>query len=271
MASLHEVQRTFARGVVTGQFAGIDECVVGDRPGALARLQIYRNHYRITLVDSLAATFAVVQRLLGEDCFSAIARVFVDQRPPSQPCLFEYGEDFPSFLGEHEVLARLPYVADVARLEWALNEAFHAPDGVGGEPCLQDVPVSQLLANLPGDRLLTMSFVLHPSCRLVSSEYPIDRIWRANQDDARGDEVIDLAAGDVRLVVFRNAAEVGWQLLSAAGFCLLQSLAEGSSLGEALVRAGATASGENLPLVFAQLVDAGAIAAPVGNAVWKGV
>ncbi len=119
----------------------------------------------------------------------------------------------------------LVYLRDVGRLEWAINVAYHAPDGPFVEaPALEELPMQ---------RVLDTGFAFHPSCRLISSCFPIDRIWQANQAEADDVEPVDLRAGGVRLLVHRQDGEVGWRKFTRSDFAFLRTLSLGGSLGDA--------------------------------------
>ncbi|MGB5062201.1 MAG: DNA-binding domain-containing protein, partial [Candidatus Competibacter sp.] len=92
------------------------------------RLAVYRNNVRHSLLSMLDATFPVIRELIGADCFTAATLMFVVQRPPRAPALYAYGGELPDFLADFAPLAELPWLADVARLEWARNEALFAVD-----------------------------------------------------------------------------------------------------------------------------------------------
>lgn len=147
---------------------------------AEARLQIYRNHYTITLTDALAATYPVVHRLVGEGFFNQAARRFVRMAPPASPCLFDYGAGFGDFLATLREAAALPYLADVARFEWALNLAYQAEDDGAARTTLR-------------------------------SAFPVSQIWLANQPDADPALVVDLADGGETLFVWRDGLDVVWR------------------------------------------------------------
>jgi len=106
-------------------------------PGALSRagevtpirrFNVHRNNVFISLAGVLEARFPAVRRLVGEEFFKAMARHFVDEMPPLSPVLLEYGATFPTILKAFAPVSSEPYLADVARLEWQLHEAFHAED-----------------------------------------------------------------------------------------------------------------------------------------------
>src|SRR5512144_66432 len=98
MPTLHELQSRFAAAVVDGDASELARSIIDDAPGAAARLGIYVNHFRVTLIDALVATFPIVQQLVGDLFFQAAARRYVRATPPAHPCLLAYGGDFPDFL-----------------------------------------------------------------------------------------------------------------------------------------------------------------------------
>ena len=166
--------------------------------------------------------------LVGAEFFRGLARAFIGRSLPTQPVLAEYGAGFPAFIAGHDAARDLPYLADVARLDWALNLAFHAP--AGGRLAAAD------LAALPADRLPSLRLSLAPGTVLVCSPYPLDRIWAASQPEAAADPV-DLAAGGVRLLVLRRPDDAAFVSLSAGEAAFVAGLGEGLTLEEAAGRA----------------------------------
>ena len=123
--ALRDLQRAFA-----AHLSGEDQpAVVAEIVPAATRLRIHRHHVLDSLASALATTFPTVQAVVGADFFRGLAHAFVGQSLPSQPVLAEYGAGFPAFIAGHDAIRDLPYLADVARLDWALNLAFHAPAG----------------------------------------------------------------------------------------------------------------------------------------------
>ena len=62
------------------------------------RFAVYRNNVVASLVKALKSRFAVVEKIVGEEFFAAMARVFVKERPPRSPLLATYGDYFPACL-----------------------------------------------------------------------------------------------------------------------------------------------------------------------------
>lgn len=218
-----------------------------------ARFEVHRNHYVITLVEALETTFPVVRRVVGEHFFRQAARAFVRAEPPVRPCLFEYGGGLGSFLSTYGPAAELDYLADLARLEWAVNEAWHAADAAAFE--------ADELAGFDAAALEVLALGLHPRYRLVVSPWPVDRIWRANRATEGEPETVALEAGPARVLVRRAGDEIELAALGGAETALLLTLGRGARLGEALEAAAAAAQPETDPgACFLRLAALGALA-----------
>lgn len=194
----------------------------------LARFNVYRDNTAVSLAEAIADTYPVVRELVGEDFFSAMAGAYVAQHVPTSPVLIHYGGDFPEFIESFEAAATLPFLADVARVEWAWLQAYHAADeaAVGAE-ALQSVDPEKL----DGARL-----ALHPSLSLLCSDWPAVSIWSAHQGDdaqARQAALGELSqTGEYGLIV-RPEFEVNVQLVQPALWHLAVQLRDGATLGAA--------------------------------------
>jgi hypothetical protein len=247
--ALRDLQAAFAAHLLGADSAELAAQVSGDAIPAAARLRVYRHHVFESLGSALAATFPTVQAVVGEDFFRGLARGFIGQSLPTQPVLAEYGAGFPAFVAGHAAARGLPYLADVARLDWALNLAFQAP--AGGRLAASD------LAAIPADQLPSLRLGLAPGTVPVASPYPLDRIWSASQPGAAADPV-DLAAGGVRLLVLRRPDDAAFVSLSAGEAAFVAGLADGLSLEEA---AGRAETDFDLSACFARLLGLGVFAA----------
>src|SRR5712692_3733392 len=126
MPTLRELQAMFRHAMFGAEVPPLVEAIAGDGLAPAARLQIYCHHVLTSLTEALQATFPVVCRLVDARFFGYAADTYIRQYPPATPCLFEYGAHFPAFLATFPPCRDLVYLADVARLEWALNVALHA-------------------------------------------------------------------------------------------------------------------------------------------------
>jgi hypothetical protein len=231
MLPLRDLQTVFRLALVGDDPSARDtlrDLIADGEPAADARIDVYRNNVFASLTDALKETFPAVCRLVDERFFSYAAHEFIANRPPRRPSLMEYGSAFPDFLAEFPACRELHYLADVARFEWLMNVAAHAPDAA---------PASlEALASIAPDDAARLLFRLHPSYHYLASPFPIDAIWRANRSCAGGDAAIDLDAGGVRLEVSREGGDVVFRKLDEPVFAFRQALAGGALLGEALER-----------------------------------
>jgi Putative DNA-binding domain len=197
------------------------------------RLDIYRNTFVTGVTKALRLSYPAIHRLVGNDFFEGAAGVFIARHPPCAAYLDEYGADFPQFLRGFQPAAALEYLADVARLEWAVNRAIHAAD-------IEPLDFKRLEA-LPPEDQVRVCFVPHPSIALVYADYPVDIIWRGvlHGDDAALAGV-DLKTGPVYLLVERRATGVEVSRLDAAAWRFAAALCEGRPLAEVFAEAGDT-------------------------------
>jgi len=250
--ALRDLQAAFAAHITGADRADLVAAVAGDTIPAAARLSVYRHHVFESLGTALAATFPTVQALVGTDFFRGLARAFVGHALPVQPVLTEYGAEFPAFVAGYAAARDLPYLADVARLDWALNLAFHAP--LGGRLKPED------LSALPMERLPSMSIALAAGAVLVSSRYPLDRIWETSQPGA-ANETVDLNSGAANLLVLRRLDDAAFVGLSEGEAAFVATLAEGMSLERAAGAAFQIDPAFELSTSFARLLAWEAFAA----------
>lgn len=215
------------------------------------RYNVYRNNLVAGLIQVLEARYPVVLRLVGDEFFRGMARLYLDQHLPRSPMLFEFGGELAAFIATFEPARGLPYLADVARLEWLQHQAYHAADAL---PLGPGDFASVASATVPRLRL-----TLHPSAGVVASPYPIVSIWQTNRRD---DEVqpIRLDQGGETALVVRPALEVETRKAPAGTGAFLDALAKGVTLAEAATRALAADDHFNVQIALATVIEAGAIA-----------
>lgn len=146
-----------------------------DGRNAGARFDVYRNNVVAGLIAALEVSFPVVRKLLGGDNFRVMAADYVRKHPPGMPLMMHFGGELPKFLAGFAPVSHLGYLPDVARLELALRQSYHAADS---QPVAPD-----RLAALAPERLLAARFKLAPSLRVLASDWPVHAIWRYNTED----------------------------------------------------------------------------------------
>ena len=223
MSQLHDFQKQFRTAVLGRDNTGLSDIVRA--PGPVAdRLNVYRNTVQGSLTEALAATFPVVRRIVGEEFFAGFARRFISIHPPRRPQLSTYGADFAEFIASAEVNQQLPYLADVARLEWARNESYFAADA----PLLD----AQRLA-IDAEQLEDTTLRLHPAARCVVSRFPILRIWDVNQQTVVDVPIVDMGVPQA-VMISRPAHHVVAREIPLADAAFVMAIMEGETFGGAV-------------------------------------
>ncbi len=241
---LTELQARFARALLERGEDAPHGLIRGNRFG------VYRNNVFASLIAALRARYPTIERLVGEEFFQAAASLFIEAHPPSTPVLIEYGGGFPAFLESFEPARGVPYLADVARLEWLRHAAYHAADC---EPLM-----AQRLACVPPEEAGGLTFELHPSAGLIASPYPIVSIWETNAFDAEVRAIGPGVPGEAALAV-RPEFDVTVLRLDPGEYAFAAALARGATLGDAAAKAAAH-PGFGLAQALAKLIAAGAFA-----------
>lgn len=218
---------------------------------AMKRFNVYRNNVTVSLIDALAATFPATQRITGETFFRAMARSHVRTSPPTSPLLFKYGREFPDFIARYEYAQSMPWLVDVARIERAWLDAYHAADA----PIL--APAA--LASVPPERLGEVVFEPHPATRLIRSDYPAVTIFTANREDGPVGR-IETSAPENALIT-RPELEVIVRRLAPEADILLARLLAGIPLAAAATEAANHFPTLDLAATIATALDAGAFTA----------
>jgi len=222
--------------------------VIGPKgKGAVKRYNVYRNNVTVSLIDALAGIFPAVQRLTGPDFFRAMARFHLRETPPSSPLLFEYGREFPAFIERYEYAQSLPWLADVARIERAWLDAYHAAD----VPPLD----ADVLASVSPERLADLIFLPHPATRIVRSHYPALTIFAAN----RSEEHVGLieASEPEDALIARPDMEVIVRHLPPGGADFIGYLISGEPLGVAAAKAIEACPSFDIAASVAGMTEAG--------------
>ena len=139
------------------------------------RLAVYRNNVVNSLVEALADTFEVTEQLVGAAFFQAMAAGVVRGNPPRSRILAHYGEDFAQYIAGFVPAVSLPYLPDVARLEFARMRALHAADA----GAIDGAALARALA--APDELASLRLEWHPSVHPIASRFSVVSLWAAHQ------------------------------------------------------------------------------------------
>jgi hypothetical protein len=220
--------------------------VAPDGAPAGRRFSVYRNNVAVSLTEALMTGFPVLTKLLGEANFRGLAGMFLRAHPPGSPVLMLYGAEMPGFIASLPQLAHLPYLSDVARLELALREAYHAADA----PVLG----AHDLAERSAERLMAARVILHPALRVVASPWPVHGIWARNMVE----DAPKPAPGAETVLVTRPEFDPVQTRLPPGAHAFLSALGGGARFGDAIDTAAAAAPGFDLAGTLPALLTAGA-------------
>lgn len=252
-----DLQTSFAGALLDADRAPPAEVIAPGGGAAGKRFDVHRNNVVVSLVESLAAAFPAVARLVGDTFFRAAAAIYVRGEPPKSPVILDYGASFGAFLDGFEPARSVPYIGDVARLEWAWNRAYYAAEAPVLDP--------SVLAGLDAGRLAALRFTLHPATRIVRSRFPVATLFHANRGDTAVDTV-DLPDGGEDALVTRPDMDVHVAALPAGGGAFLQALEDGQTLSSAAAAAQEDAADFDLTTNLSLLLRSGAASSIVGGA-----
>lgn len=191
------------------------------------RLQIYRNNIFSSLTRALLDTYPIIVELTGEDFSRQLMWDFILENPPQEACLSRYGGELAPFIESFSTAKNLPYLADIARLEWAMNESYYAPDD-------RSLVFSDL-QNVPMAALADITLPLRSSSCLLKSNWPLSAIHDfCLKEDRDESETLYIDQDDCRVMIYRPGLTVKIILLEDSEYLFLLSLKTGNPLGEAL-------------------------------------
>lgn len=238
MPALAEVQRLLWRLITAPEGVAPALAADGDGPALRAALQravrgdarldeaahvdIYANMYFYRLLDVIKDDYPAIVAVVGDGAFHNLITDYVLAYPPTHFSLRYAGARLPAFAAAHALGQTVPYLADLAAFEWALTEAFDAPDA----PPL----AAPDLAAIAPEQWASLCLRPHVSVRLLRSGWPVHRL-RALVD--RGDPVQDLPADPLALAVWRPQLGVSFRTLSEPEWWMLTALRDGVTFGDA--------------------------------------
>ena len=193
-----------------------------NRPDA-RRFAVYRNNVAVGLIGALEKRYPVTRRLVGDEFFRGLSRAFIAGNKPDSPVLILYGAGFADFLERFEPAREIPYLGDVARLENAWVEAYHAAEA-------KPLGLSDL-AKIQPERLGELVFAFHSAARLLRLAHPAASIWAGHQSSGEPRAPERWAPEDA--LITRPDADVAVRILPDGGYAFAAALMAGVSLAEA--------------------------------------
>jgi hypothetical protein len=211
----------FTTAILDARLPVPDGLLDGAAQPAGRRFSVYRNNVAVSLTEALHQGFPVIAKLLGKENMDGLAALFLRAHPPSSPLMMHYGAEFPRFIEGMPQLSHLGYLGDVARLELALRQSYHAADAAPLDPAR--------LAALSSEALMQSRLTFAPAMTVLRSSWPIHAIWRYNTEDSAPKP--QPQAEDV--LITRPDFDPIAQPLPEGGAVWISALQAGETLGDA--------------------------------------
>lgn len=178
------------------------------------RIKLYQNSILNNIKKGLKAIFPVCIKVVGDDFFSAMAEVYINQHPPRLPDLNAYGNNFPDFIAQFPPAQSLPYLADVARLDFTWHQVFYGPDNAR-------VDLNKLFQTIAtkGEAII---FALPEGAKLIDSLYPIADIWEICQPEYTGSIEINFNDNANHLLIWQVQQTICIEKLTQDEFAFLK-------------------------------------------------
>lgn len=220
----YERQSAFAEAILNPDLPVPSGVTGPDGASSAKRFAVYRNNVVAGLIEVLKAAYPAVMRIVGDEFFTAMARIYVAMEPPRSPIMLDYGASFEAFISTFDPVASIPYLSDVAKLERAWLEAYHEAEALPVDPAS--------LLQVSSESLAHAGFVLHPSTQVIRSPFPVVTIWQMNIDGGVP-TALDLEGNGEDALIVRPYAEVEVRRVPAGAAAFIQALAAAAPLTDA--------------------------------------
>jgi hypothetical protein len=225
--SLREAQRWLAGVILAGDAEAAGPGPLASPPrGTIAdRLHAHVDGYPARVREALAETFPAVAHLAGDAAFDALTRRYLPHVPAGGYGLGDVGGVLPDVLRDDPLGAELPFLADLARLEWAVHRAFHAHLASPFDP--------RVAAGWTPDDWAAARVRFQPGTVCIASPWPIRTLWEARRTPREEIDVV-IEGRPEKGLVHRVEHRVACTPVEDAEAVVLARLLGGATLGEAV-------------------------------------
>lgn len=225
LSELQDLQRAFQRHLYHPDTDSIFSHIQSNsRLSASKRITLYRDSIFGRLQKALAAIYPVCKRLVGDVFFRNMIHIYIQENVSHFADLNDYGKSLCQFIKNFEQVNCLPYLSDVAKLEWAWHRLFGVNDVVEFD--------FEKLRGCADDLQDNIIFMLPHRSSLLASPYPIHQIWNNNQLDSPNEEPIFLQSNQPFYFLVWRKADNHIDTLSQTEWQILTWIQEGLALQE---------------------------------------
>jgi hypothetical protein len=235
MSSLAQLQQDFSAALAAPRGAdlvpaGLRDAISADQAQRTARrFALYRNNVRLARMNAVTGAYPVIAAIVGEEFMTGLAREYALTHDSASGDLNEYGEHFGDFLAGFAPAAELPYLPDVARLEWQAHRAYYAADAVPFDVAR--------LGQVPEAQWGTLRFQMQAAVSAAAYAWPVACIWQVNQPGYTGDMQVDLTPGAAYALIYRPRYDVAVAAISAGEHAFINALIADLAFADALAQA----------------------------------
>lgn len=228
LPALPDLQARFLAAMLSGASSQaaleLHALLVGGQDRIQRRLAAYRNNLFGNLRSAIKASYPVVQRIVGEAFFREAARQYILAYPSLTGDLNDYGEQFSTFIASYPHAVELPYLADVARLEWAVQVILSAADAPASD--------LTLLAQTPPERYGDLCFQPDERSIRLDSPWPVAEIWQVNQIAYNGEMTVNFEC-QAHILIGRHRGRLSIDTLSEAEAAFFDAIARQLNIADA--------------------------------------
>ena len=249
--NLNNLQTDFCQAVISGEKTDVGCLIHAGDFNAERRLQVYRNNIKATLTESLSAVFSVTEAIVGKEYFKFLASKYIAKYPPDNGTIHGFGNQLAEFIQTMDELQSFLYLSDVARIDWACHQAYHARS---------ETPVTiDCLAKFTPDDYENLQFRQHPSVTVLASKYPVFEIWSYGAADSENTPAPDINTDGQNVLVVREELNVNVVNIELELFLMLEMSKQNCNLGSIMTDIIGANSEYNLQSGLYQLFSTGAI------------
>lgn len=220
---LEQLQKKMIAAIYDDLALGKELVLAKDELNEDAQLAIYRGSVIGGLVDAMSGIYPAVKAAVGEKFFEAMATRYVAEHPSRSASLDAYGQYFVDFIGGFKPAETLPYLKDIAWLDWHWHRAFHQadPSALSWEE----------LSQVSEEAYPQLRFELIDSLYCFTSNFPISKIWAMSRYPDDEAQEVDLTSGGEAVVVYRSGLDVVVDAVSQEVYWMLKSIKKRDSFG----------------------------------------
>ncbi|MBM3650449.1 MAG: DUF2063 domain-containing protein [Alphaproteobacteria bacterium] len=222
--SLGDLQRAFQDYLLASSDAFRTAVRDTSKTDRTTLLDVYRDGYALRLIEALTTDYPGIMAMAGPDDFDRLARAYIAAHPSRHPSIRWYGKGLADFLADTPPYDRLPAAAEMARFEWALGEAFDAPD-------VTPITAEALMA-LPQEAWETLAFTTLPSLRRLPLAFEAPQAWQRREEVEPGNLVVEPAPEPAVWAIWRPDLVSNFRSLEQDEAVMLEALVAGKPFPE---------------------------------------